>query len=350
MDSLKAEIERKKKQIKESEVMLPNKTYFKRGELAAKQEEEYWRKHKRLKIAEEEAAKSSDDPERKSADDEVKKEQKEGAMLPRKEVIRRLRERDEPVRLFGESDFESFQRLKKLEILTPEINKGFNNDLQTAMEKVDREYLDEIVRSSNAGGEKVKDPDVKIKDDGTTMEKILKLSEGLGKGDKGLDCEVVLGLLKLVLNCWGEDLNKRSMEEKRSFRGKMDSATHSQTLAYIKPLFRKLKRKDLSSDILECLADIIRQLLDRHYIKANDAYLEMAIGNAPWPIGVTMVGIHARTGREKIFARNVAHVLNDETQRKYIQAVKRLMTQCQKFFPTDPSRSVDYSAKNLRPV
>ena len=55
------------------------------------------------------------------------------------------------------------------------------------------------------------------------------------------------------------------------------------------------------------------------FSQANDAYLEMAIGNAPWPIGVTMVGIHARTGREKISARNVAHVLNDETQRKYIQ-------------------------------
>lgn len=49
----------------------------------------------------------------------------------------------------------------------------------------------------------------------------------------------------------------------------------------------------------------------------------MAIGNAPWPIGVTMVGIHARTGREKIFSRNVAHVMNDETQRKYIQGLKR---------------------------
>jgi len=47
--------------------------------------------------------------------------------------------------------------------------------------------------------------------------------------------------------------------------------------------------------------------------------MEMAIGNAPWPIGVTMVGIHARTGREKIHDKNVAHVLNDETQRKYIQ-------------------------------
>ena len=54
-------------------------------------------------------------------------------------------------------------------------------------------------------------------------------------------------------------------------------------------------------------------------LQANDAYLQMAIGNAPWPIGVTMVGIHARTGREKIFSKHVAHVLNDETQRKYIQ-------------------------------
>ena len=54
-------------------------------------------------------------------------------------------------------------------------------------------------------------------------------------------------------------------------------------------------------------------------MKANGIYLQMAIGNAPWPIGVTMVGIHARTGREKIFAQQIAHVLNDETQRKYIQ-------------------------------
>lgn len=59
--------------------------------------------------------------------------------------------------------------------------------------------------------------------------------------------------------------------------------------------------------------------LNHYVLQANDAYLEMAIGNAPWPIGVTMVGIHARTGREKISSRNVAHVLNDETQRKYMQ-------------------------------
>lgn len=77
--------------------------------------------------------------------------------------------------------------------------------------------------------------------------------------------------------------------------------------------------------------------------QASEAYLQMAIGNAPWPIGVTMVGIHARTGREKIFSKNVAHVMNDETQRKYIQALKRLMKKCQEYFPTDPSRCVEYT-------
>ena len=32
--------------------------------------------------------------------------------------------------------------------------------------------------------------------------------------------------------------------------------------------------------------------------------MEMAIGNAPWPIGVTNAGIHARPGRERIFRKD----------------------------------------------
>jgi hypothetical protein len=30
-------------------------------------------------------------------------------------------------------------------------------------------------------------------------------------------------------------------------------------------------------------------------------------------MGVTMVGIHERTGRAKIFSSQIAHILNDET-------------------------------------
>lgn len=43
--------------------------------------------------------------------------------LPRREVIRRLRDRGEPILLFGESELQAFQRLRRCEILEPEMNK-----------------------------------------------------------------------------------------------------------------------------------------------------------------------------------------------------------------------------------
>lgn len=61
-----------------------------------------------------------------------------------------------------------------------------------------------------------------------------------------------------------------------------------------------------------------------------------------------MADVHPREfalpGREKIFSNNVAHVLNDETSRKYIQSLKRLVRA-----PSPPplflSRSVSVSRK-----
>ena len=73
------------------------------------------------------------------------------------------------------------------------------------------------------------------------------------------------------------------------------------------------------SFIIFILSLHIRSALQRDYIECSRAYMEMAIGNAPWPIGVTNAGIHARPARESIFSKQIAHVLNDETQRKYIQ-------------------------------
>lgn len=159
-----------------------------------------------------------------------------------------------------------------------------------------------------------------------------------------LRCKVVLKFVQLILQLWGSKHNARPEAEKMSVRGKMESATYTQTQGYLKPLVKYLKKRSLPDDIMECLIEIVQHCLDRDYVKANDAYLQMAIGNAPWPIGVTMVGIHARTGREKIFSKHVAHVLNDETQRKYIQGLKRLMTKCQQYFTAAPSKCVEYQA------
>ncbi|XP_061679866.1 pre-mRNA-splicing factor 18 isoform X2 [Syngnathoides biaculeatus] len=333
MDILKAEIARKRKLIEEKQLVDDSKKFFKRADLSRKEQEDYFRRcGYKIDKKEEDDASTSANP---VLELELT-EEKLPMTLSRQEVIRRLRERGEPIRLFGESDYDAFQRLRKIEILTPEVNKGLRNDLKAAMDKIDQQYLNEIVGGTEPG-EVDTQHDLKVHEENTTIEELEAIGKTLGRGDDDGDQDVIDKFLSFLLGVWAKDLNSREDHVKRSVQGKLASATHSQTESYLKPLFRKLRKKNLPADIKESITDIIKFMLEREYVK-------MAIGNAPWPIGVTMVGIHARTGREKIFSKHVAHVLNDETQRKYIQGLKRLMTICQKHFTTDPSKCVEYNA------
>ncbi|XP_069315093.1 pre-mRNA-splicing factor 18 isoform X5 [Eulemur rufifrons] len=303
MDILKSEILRKRQLVEDRNLLVENKKYFKRSELAKKEEEAYFERCGYKPINEKPSGEIQPKEEEQkplTSSNPVLElelaEEKLPMTLSRQEVIRRLRERGEPIRLFGETDYDAFQRLRKIEILTPEVNKGLRNDLKAALDKIDQQYLNEIVGGQEPGEEDTQN-DLKVHEENTTIEELEALGESLGKGDDHKDMDIITKFLK-----------------------------------------------NLPADIKESITDIIKFMLQREYVKANDAYLQMAIGNAPWPIGVTMVGIHARTGREKIFSKHVAHVLNDETQRKYIQGLKRLMTICQKHFPTDPSKCVEYNA------
>ncbi|NWW58294.1 PRP18 factor, partial [Ifrita kowaldi] len=340
MDILKQEISRKRQQLEEKELLGGNKKYFKRSELAKKEEEAYFRRcgYKVQQQDEEEKPLAASDPvlELEVAEDKLP------MTLSRQEVIRRLRERGEPMRLFGETDYDAFQRLRKIEILALEVNKGLRNDLKDALDKIDQHYWNEIV--GQEAGDDDTQKDLKVHEETTTIEELEALGESLGRGDDHYDMDVITKFLKFLLGVWAKELNAREDYVKQGVQGKLISTTHKQTESYLRPLFRRLCKRTLPADIKESITDIIKFMLQREYVKANNAYLQMAIGNAPWPIGVTMVGIHARTGREKIFSKHVAHVLNDETQRKYIQGLKRLMTLCQKHFPTDPSKSVEYNA------
>ncbi|XP_069483985.1 pre-mRNA-splicing factor 18 isoform X1 [Ambystoma mexicanum] len=350
MDILKAEIARKRKLLEDKALVGDNKKYFKRSELARKEEEAYFERCGFKPVHEKPAGEIPDNEEEEKPTsssnpvlDLELAEEKLPMTLSRQEVIRRLRERGEPVRLFAETDYDAFQRLRKIEILAPEVNKGLRNDLKAAMDKIDQQYLNELVAGPEPGEEDTQN-DLKVHEENTTIEELEALGESLGQGDDDKDMDSITKVMKFLLGVWAKDLNGREDYVKRSVQGKLASATQKQTESYLRPLFRKLRKRILPADIKESITDIIKFMLQREYVKANDAYLQMAIGNAPWPIGVTMVGIHARTGREKIFSKHVAHVLNDETQRKYIQGLKRLMTICQKHFSTDPSKCVEYNA------
>jgi len=152
--------------------------------------------------------------------------------------------------------------------------------------------------------------------------------------------DFVLRVFKKLLKAWNRELVERTEIQKKSAQGKIETATYKQCKKHIKTAFKLLHTRQLPDDLLNPIYDIAQSLENREYVKAHDSYLRMAIGNAPWPMGVTMVGIHERSAREKIHSNQIAHVLNDETQRKYIQAFKRIMTFCQRKYPTDPSKTV----------
>jgi pre-mRNA-splicing factor 18 len=97
-------------------------------------------------------------------------------MPPRTDVIRRLREKGQAIRLFGETDLDSFKRLNQIEI--NESNEiGMRNDFKMAMEKSEQESLNEIMNSASGPSEAEKDAqaniDVRVKDDEINFNEIL---------------------------------------------------------------------------------------------------------------------------------------------------------------------------------
>ena len=95
--------------------------------------------------------------------------------------------------------------------------------------------------------------------------------------------------------------------------------TFRQTERYLQPLLVELTHNTLSETVLTSLHGIVKHLIAKAYAEANTAYLALAIGNAPWPIGVANTGIHERRARDKIQQGHASHLLDDETRRRYLQ-------------------------------
>ena len=159
----------------------------------------------------------------------------------------------------------------------------------------------------------------------------------------------------LLLREWKLSLSLRPQEVKDTFQGKQAFAAYSQSLTAMVPLFRKFEHPDsllpngggnkggggggsgLPDSILLPLISIVGAAQERRYVDANDGYLRLSIGKAAWPIGVTMVGIHERSAREKLHEGEggKAHVMGDEVTRKYLQAIKRCVSFAQTRWPPE---------------
>lgn len=252
------------------------------------------------------------------------------------ELKRRLRELSEPVTLFGEDRHDRIARLQRVEhelISKDDDALGQGHDIQNNfLRKYKEERHQNDEHEENRQDEEPDDLDI------TRGNKKSDTEEGgMEESNPHL---TIYRFFKKMLRSWEKDLANRPEDVKRTIQGKIASKTLKQCKDYIRPLFKLCKLERVPNDILPNLVEIVKFCQAKEFVQANDAYIRLAIGNAAWPIGVTMVGIHERTGREKINANKQAHVMNNEGQRKYLTSVKRLMTYCQSISNVLPSKKV----------
>ena len=183
------------------------------------------------------------------------------------------------------------------------------------MNRAQEEVLDEIVHGSY--GRKEKKNEFYIEPTDELWSDIKEKAKKLGLHDNiKEDCLIIYQFLVFILSKWQKELDLRSLDEKTSPHGKLRTGHFQQTMKDVEPLLRALAKSNLNNDQRCHLVNIARIILIEHnYIVANNAYMELAIGNAPWPVGVTRSGIHQRPGSAKAYVNQIAHVLNNETQR-----------------------------------
>nr|WJH19559.1 Pre-mRNA-processing factor 18 (PRPF18) [Euglena gracilis] len=253
------------------------------------------------------------------------------------EVIRRLRVIGEPATLFGETDRDRWARLRQLQL---------TGNYDMLVEQGRNDFADQLRRSEEEalrrGAEEHQEPEEERRE--REAQALAEMEEELRRTTESLAEAVqedfVAGCFRKCLQAWEIELQRRPPAEKMSAKGRHAYGFFSQTQSFLQPLFEALATRSLAPAILTPLVTICEYTEKREYVRANEWYMKLAIGNAAWPMGVTSVGIHERAATEAIFCGKVAHILNNETQRKYIQGVKRLLTQAQILFPTDPSKSV----------
>ncbi|KAI9740705.1 MAG: mRNA splicing protein prp18 [Claussenomyces sp. TS43310] len=218
------------------------------------------------------------------------------------ELVANLRERGEPAKLFAESHKARLGRFRRLGVV---MTKG---PIPTSLELV--------------------------------AEKDMKVNAELPKDAEGKKYlfRQLASYFTMVLREWEEALNKEDKRDTFASKAAYDAMTQSKI--NMTPLFRKFENGDLDEGVLEPIVEIVKAAQERRYVDANDGYLRLSIGKAAWPIGVTMVGIHERSAREKLHESEKGHVMGDEITRKFLQAIKRCLSFAQVRWPPEDIRQL----------
>ncbi|KAK6952976.1 hypothetical protein Daesc_005273 [Daldinia eschscholtzii] len=222
--------------------------------------------------------------------------------IPEDQLVSKLRELGEPATLFGESHRAKLKRYRRL---TTVVTAG---PIPTTLQLVEEK-------------------DMKV--DGSIPQ---------DKAGRQYLFRQLASYFTMVLREWEAALARE--ENRDTFAGKAAINAMVSSRDNMVPLFRKFEKGELEDDILKPIVEIVQAAQERRYVDANDGYLRLSIGKAAWPIGVTMVGIHERSAREKLHDGERGHIMSDEVTRKYLQSIKRCLTFAQVRWPPEDIRQL----------
>ncbi|KAF3926203.1 hypothetical protein ABW21_db0208001 [Orbilia brochopaga] len=275
-------------------------------EEAAAERERVLEKRKRLRDEKERAANEAEAASTPTGDDDGKDTLAPADQMDVETAIQKLRELHEPVTLFGETHAQRLRRIYRL------VHGGSSPG--TPRRTPSPPPL--------SGGELIVDPKNVTSDPAYVRRQLL-------------------GWFQLVISEWQIMLSGRDEELKESYQGRLATQAMKQATENLQPLFRHLKRGNLDEEVFGKIAELVIEAQARRYVRANDVYLRLSIGNAAWPIGVTMVGIHERSAREKLHEKGKsAHIMSDEATRKYLQSIKRCLNFAQTRWPPEDAMQI----------
>lgn len=318
--------------------------------------------------------------------------------MPLEDIVSRFRQMGQPIILFGETDMQRYKRMRQLEREDHEGKKNpdlvmleavhansrtmiedqtkdkddEDEDEEEGEKKQEGEEEDEKSEASESEEEKDSEKDSEKEsgqDDLTGDEKdgaAKKEGEGgeapkekpkeeavevpevdLGTMDQ---CDMIRSWVRKSLKAWEKELADLPDEEKKKPSTKTAVAAHRQVRRDVRPLQKRLRMYRMEEWLLDKIYNIVKKADDREYREAAEAYLDLTIGKAAWPVGIgcggsmlmeDAIGLHDRFNRNAQ-VKDVAYALNDEVTRKFVQALKRLMNAAQKYWPpADPSKKAN---------
>ncbi|EAQ91012.1 hypothetical protein CHGG_02947 [Chaetomium globosum CBS 148.51] len=235
-------------------------------------------------------------------------EDEEAGDVPEEELVKRLRGLGEPAVLFGEGHAARLRRYRKV------VRGGA---LAAASGPIATTLLP------------VEEKDMKVPD---------TVPPASDKKARRLLFRQLASYFNMILREWELALAREDNAD--TFAGQAAHSAMVSSKETMRPLFRKFEQGDLDESILEAVIEIVKAAQERRYVDANDGYLRLSIGKAAWPIGVTMVGIHERSAREKLHGGERGHIMGSEVTRKYLQSIKRCLTFAQVRWPPEDVRQL----------